>query len=161
MLFGHRLPALSFIAVRSEITAHQPMCSLPGLDNQIDDLLSLPLVNRYFERLLARGRPEKGDGQSAADVCLRFRELRRFQKLDELSGLSSRLENKEKLAHIRFVGEDQVLGFLSSEPGFDGMQSRSPKLERIRSAVLLPGEAFCISGSVNWAKMPCLIGSHW
>ena len=69
VLFGHRLPALSFVAVRSEITAQQPMCRLPGLHDQIDDLLSLPFVNRYFERLLARGRPEKGDGQIATYVC--------------------------------------------------------------------------------------------
>ncbi len=42
VLLGHRLPALPFIAVRSEITSHQPMCNLAGLDDQIDDLLSLP-----------------------------------------------------------------------------------------------------------------------
>ena len=139
VLFDHRLPALSFIAVRSEITAHQPMCHLAGLHNQIDDLLSLPLVNRYLERLLARGRPEKGDGQSAVYVCLRFRELRRLQKLDQLSCLSNRLESEEELAHICFVGEDQVAGFLSSEPGFDGMQPRGPELERIRKELLLAG----------------------
>jgi len=68
VLFDHHLPALSFIAVRSEITAHQPMCHLAGFDNQIDDLLSLPFVNRYLERLLAGGRPEKGYGQSAVYV---------------------------------------------------------------------------------------------
>jgi len=72
VLFDHRLPALSIIAVRSEIAAHQLMCHLAGFDNQIDDLLSLRLVNRHFERLSARRSPEKGDGQSAAHVCLRF-----------------------------------------------------------------------------------------
>jgi hypothetical protein len=44
------------------------MCHLAGFDNQIDDLLSLPFVNRYLERLLAGGRPEKGYGQSAVYV---------------------------------------------------------------------------------------------
>ncbi len=72
VLFDHRLPTIPFIAVRSEITAHQPMCHLAGLHNQIDDLLSLPLVNRYLESLLARGRPEKSDGQIAVYVCLRL-----------------------------------------------------------------------------------------
>ena len=67
-LFDHRLPAISFIALRSGITAHQPMCQLAGLLNQIDDLFSLPRVNRYFERLLASGRPEKGDSQIAIYV---------------------------------------------------------------------------------------------
>ena len=79
MLFDHRLPALSFIAVRSEITVHQPTCSLAGLHNQIDDLLPLPFVNRYLERLLAGGRPEKGDCQVAADIRLWFWLLRCFQ----------------------------------------------------------------------------------
>jgi hypothetical protein len=79
VLFDHRLPALSFIAVRSEITAHQPMCHLAGLTDQFDDLLSLPFVNRYLERLLFHGRPEKGDGQNSTYVLLRFRELRRLQ----------------------------------------------------------------------------------
>ena len=55
VLLDHRLPALPFIAVRSEITAHQPMCNLASLHNQIDNLLPLPLVDRYFESLLARG----------------------------------------------------------------------------------------------------------
>jgi hypothetical protein len=65
---GHRLPALPFIDARFEITSQQPMSSLPRLDHQVDDLLSLPLGNRYFERLSARGSPEKGDGQIAAYV---------------------------------------------------------------------------------------------
>ena len=139
----HRLPALPFIAVRFEITSQQPMCSLPGLNNQVDDLLPLPLVNRYFERLSARGSPEKGDGQIAAYVCLRFRELGRLQELDQLSCLSGRLESEEELAHICFVGEDQVVGFLSPEPGFDGMQPRGPELERIRN------ELFLVEGALH------------
>jgi hypothetical protein len=92
VLLDHRLPAPSFIAVRSEITAHQPMCLLAGLDNQIDNLLSLPLVNRYSESLLARGRPEKGDCQVAADIRLRLWLLRCFQDFEKLSGLGGRLE---------------------------------------------------------------------
>jgi hypothetical protein len=75
--FSQVLPALPFIAARFEISSQQPICSLPRLDHQIDDLLPLPLVNRYFERLLPRGSPEKGDGQIAY-ACLRFRELRRL-----------------------------------------------------------------------------------
>src|SRR5208337_3071961 len=109
-LFSQVLPALPFIAARFEITSQQPIWSLPRVDHQIDDLLPLPLVNRYFERLLPRGSPVKGDGQIAAYVCLRFRELRRLYKLDQLSRLSDRLETEKELAHICFVGEDQVLG---------------------------------------------------
>ena len=68
------------------------MCHLAGLHNQIDDLLPLPLVNRYLERLLARGRPEKGDGQVAAYIRLRFWLLRCFQDFEKLTGLGGRLE---------------------------------------------------------------------
>jgi hypothetical protein len=113
------------------------MCHLAGLHNQFDDLLSLSLVNRYLERLLVRGGPEKGNRQVVANVCPRIRELRRLEKVDQLSRLSNWLENEEELAHIRFFGEDQVLGFLRSEPGFDGMESLCLKLERIRFARML------------------------
>ena len=113
------------------------MCHLAGLHNQFDDLLSLSLVNRYLERLLVRGGPEKGNRQVVANVCPRIRELRRLEKVDQLSRLSNWLENEEELAHIRFVGEDQVLGFPCSEPGFDGMESLCLKLERIRFARML------------------------
>jgi len=122
VLFGHRLPALPFIAVRSEITSQQPICSLPRLNNKIDDLLSLPFVNRYFERLLSSGSPEKGDCQNAANIRLWLRMWRRLQNLDKSTSLRDRLDIKEELAYIFFVGEDQVLGFLSSEPSFYGME---------------------------------------
>ena len=92
VLFEHRLPALSFIAVRSEVTAHQPMCSLAALDYQIDDLLPLPLVDRYFEILLTRGRRDKGNCQVAADIRFRLWLLRCFQAFEKLSGLGGRPE---------------------------------------------------------------------
>jgi hypothetical protein len=92
VLFGHRLPSLPFIAVRSEIAGHQPMCSLAGLDEQIDDFLPLPIVNRHFESLLARGRTDKSDCKAAADIRLRFWLLRCFQDFEKLSGLGGRLE---------------------------------------------------------------------
>ena len=79
VLFGHRLPSLPFIAVRSEIAGHQLMCSLPSLRDQVDDLLSPPLGNRYLESLLANGRPDKGDCQVAADIRLRLCLLRCFE----------------------------------------------------------------------------------
>ena len=92
VLFDHRLPALPFIAVRSETTAHQPICILAGLDDQIDDVLPLPLVNRYFESRLARGRLDKRDCQVAAYILLRLWLLRCFQGFDKFSGLGGRLE---------------------------------------------------------------------
>ena len=91
-LFAYRLPSLPFIAVRSEITAQQPMCNLAALHYQIDDLLPLPLMNRYFERRFARGVPKKGNCQIAADIRFRLWLLRCFQDFEKLSGLGGRLE---------------------------------------------------------------------
>jgi hypothetical protein len=62
------------------------------LRDSADDFLPLPLVNRYFEGLLARGNPDKGDCQIPADIRLRFRVLRCFQDFEKLSGLDGRLE---------------------------------------------------------------------
>ena len=86
------LPSPSFVAGSLEIVARRRIHSLPELSNPVDDLLTLFIVNRYLERLLARGRPEKGDCQIAACACLRFRFLRRFQNLDQLLSLCGRLE---------------------------------------------------------------------
>jgi hypothetical protein len=91
-LFSHALSAPSFMAGRFEVVARCPICSLPELSNLIDDLLSLPLVNRYLESLLARRGPEKGDSQLVSDVCLWLRMLRRLQKFDQLPCLSNWLE---------------------------------------------------------------------
>ena len=59
VLFDHRLPALSFIAVRSQITAHQPMCHLAAFDNQIDGakLPSECLLKDFGEAFLAPWNP--------------------------------------------------------------------------------------------------------
>ena len=80
------------MAVRFEITAHQPMRHLAGLHNQIDDLLPLFLANRYLESRLARGRPNMGDRQVAADIRLRLCLLRCFEDFEELPGLGGGLE---------------------------------------------------------------------
>ena len=86
------LSATTFVAERSEIVARCQICSLPELSNPVDDLLPLPLVNRYFESLLARGRPDKGNRQVAVYIHLRLWLLRCFQDFEKLSGLGGRLE---------------------------------------------------------------------
>jgi hypothetical protein len=90
--FNHALPAPSFIALHLEIVARCRICSLPELSNPVDDLLPLPIVNRYFERLLARGSSEKGDCQVAAKIRLWFWMRRCFQDFEKLLGLGGRLE---------------------------------------------------------------------
>jgi hypothetical protein len=92
VLFDHRLPATTFVAERSEIVARCRICSLPELRNPVDDLLPLPIVNRYFESQLARGRPDKRDCQVAAYIRLRLWLLRCIQGFNKLSGLGGRLE---------------------------------------------------------------------
>ena len=92
VLFDHRLSATTFVAERSEIVARCQICSLPKLSNPVDDLLPLPIVNQYFEGLLARGRPDKGDCQVPAYIRLWLWLLRCFQGFDKFSGLGDRLE---------------------------------------------------------------------
>ena len=60
------------MAGHSEVVARCQICSLPELSNPVDDLLPLPLVNRYFESRLARGRPDKRDCQVAAYIRRRL-----------------------------------------------------------------------------------------
>ena len=68
VFFSLGLPAAYFVAAHNDFVAQQTICNLPELSNPVDDLLSLSLVNRYLERLLARGRPEEGDSQIAVYV---------------------------------------------------------------------------------------------
>ena len=44
-IFSHALSAPSFVAGRFDVVALRPICSLPELNNPVDDLLPLPLVN--------------------------------------------------------------------------------------------------------------------
>jgi hypothetical protein len=48
----------SFISLPLERIARRPICSLAELSNPVNDLLPLPIVNRYLESLLARGSSE-------------------------------------------------------------------------------------------------------
>ena len=92
VFFSLGLPAAYFVAAHDDFVAQQPICGLPELRNPVDDLLAFPLLDRYFERLLARGSPEEGDSQFVSDVCLWLRMLRRFQGIEQLLRLSGRLE---------------------------------------------------------------------
>jgi len=92
VFFSLGLPAAYFVAAHDDFVAQQTICNLPELSNSIDDLLSFSFVNRYFERLLTRGSPEKGDCQFISDVCLWIGMLRRFQGIKQLLCLSGRLE---------------------------------------------------------------------
>ena len=89
---SYELSATTFVAKRSEIVARRQICSLPELSNPVDDLLPLPLVNRYFKSRLTRERPDKGNCQVAAHIRPRLWLLRCFQDFEELSGLGGGLE---------------------------------------------------------------------
>ncbi len=78
------------------------MCHLAGLHNQFDDLLSLPLLHRCLERLLARGRPNKGNCQVAAHIRLRFWLLRCFQGFEKFSGVGGGLAEKLGIPKLNF-----------------------------------------------------------
>jgi len=55
VVFGHRLPALPFIALRSEITARQPMCLAAGLHNQGAAALMHYLPESLVSAIVRRG----------------------------------------------------------------------------------------------------------
>jgi len=92
VFFSLGLPAAYFVAAYDDFVAQQTICRLPELRNPVDDLLAFPLMNGHFERLLVRGRPDKGDCQFASDVCLWLRMSRRFQGIKQLLCLSGPLD---------------------------------------------------------------------
>ena len=91
-VLSYELSATTFVGEYSGFVARCLICSLPELSNPLDDFLSFPIVNGYFESLLARGRPDKGDCQVAAYIGLRLWLLRCFQDFEKLPGLGGRLE---------------------------------------------------------------------
>jgi hypothetical protein len=46
------------MAGRFEVVPSRRICRLPELSNPVDDLLPIPIVNRYFEGLLPRESSE-------------------------------------------------------------------------------------------------------
>jgi len=71
------------------------MCRLTDLFNPFEDVFALPFVNRHSEGLLAIRGLDDRNSQIAADVCLRFWFLRRFQDLEKLLGVGGRLEARK------------------------------------------------------------------
>ena len=86
------LSATTFVAGHSGVVARCLICSLAELKNSLDDLLPLPLLNRYSESLLARGGPDESNCQVASYIRLLLWLLRCFQDFEKLSGLGGRLE---------------------------------------------------------------------
>ena len=80
------------MAGRFESVAQRPLCRLADLFNPFKDVFALPFFNGHPEGLLAGRGVNDRDRQIAADVCLRFWFLRRFQDLKKLLGVSGRLE---------------------------------------------------------------------
>ena len=68
---------------------------------------ALPFVNRHPEGLPAVRGLDDRNRQIAADVCLRFRFLRRFQNLEKLLGVGGRLEARKQHLYIGFIREEQ------------------------------------------------------
>ena len=87
-----RLPALSFVARHFDSVAQRPLCRLADLFNPFEDVFALPFVNRHPEGLPTVWGLDDRNRQIAADVCLRFWFLRRFQDLEKLLRVGGRLE---------------------------------------------------------------------
>ena len=100
-------------------------------------MFALPFVNRHPEGLPAIWGPDDRNRQVAADVCLRFWFLRRFQDLEKLLRVSGRLEARKKQVYIGFIGEEHPARVLILQSGFKGMEASSLNLERIRHELVL------------------------
>jgi len=68
------------------------MYRLADLFNPLEDVYALPFFNRHPEGLPTVRCLDDGNRQIAANVCLRFWFLRRFQDLEKLLGVGGRLE---------------------------------------------------------------------
>ena len=110
---------------------------MTDLFNPFEDIFAFPFVNRHPERLPAVLGLDDRNRQVAADVCLRFWFLRRFQDLEKLLGVSGRLEARKKQVYIGFIGEEHPARVLILQSGFEGMEAGSLNLERIRHELVL------------------------
>src|ERR1035437_2641304 len=125
------LPTFSFMAGRFESVAQRPMCRLTGLFNPFEDVLAFPFVNRHPERLPAIRVLDDRNRQIAADVCLRFWFLRRFQDLEKLLGVGSRLEARKKQVYVGFIREEQFVR-LALQSGLKSVEASRLDLGWIR-----------------------------
>ena len=113
------------------------MCRLADLFNPFEDVFALPFVNRHPERLPAVRGLDDRNCKIAADVCLRFRFLSRFQDLEKLLRVGGRLEARKKQVYVGFIREEQFVRPLALQSGFKGMEASSLDLERIRHELVL------------------------
>ena len=145
-----RLPALSLMAGRFDSVAQRPLCRLADLFNPFEDVFALPFVNRHPEGLPAVRGLDDRNRQIAADVCLRFWFLRRFQDLEKLLGVGGRLEARKKQVYVGFIREEHSARVLILQSGFKGMEASSLDLERIRhELVLVQGVSHLRVGELN------------
>ena len=113
------------------------MCRLADLFNLVKDVFALPFVNRHPEGLPAVRGLDDRNRQIAADVCLRFWFLRRFQDLEKLLGVGGRLEARKKQVYVGFIREEHFVRPLALQSGFKGMEASSLNLEWIRHELVL------------------------
>ena len=142
------------MAGRFESVAQRPLCRLADLFNPFEDVFALPFVNRHPEGLPAVRGLDDRNRQIAADVCLRFWFLRRFQDLEKLLGVGGRLEARKKQVYVSFICEEHLARVLILQSGFKGMEASSLDLERIRHELVLVHGHRASPGSVNSTKMP-------
>ena len=125
------------MAGRFESVAQRPLCRLADLFNPFEDVFALPFVNRHPEGLPAVRGLDDRNRQIAADVCLRFWFLRRFQYLEKLLGVGGRLEARKKQVYVSFICEEHLARVLILQSGFKGMEASGLDLERIRHELVL------------------------
>jgi hypothetical protein len=133
-----------------ESVAQRPLCRLTDLFNPFNYVFEFPFVNRHPEGMPAVWGLDDCDRQIAADVCLRFWFLRRFQDLERLLGVGGRLEARKQHLCVGLIVEEHPARVLILQSGFKGMEASSPDLERIRhELVLVLDIAHCRVGKLN------------
>jgi hypothetical protein len=126
------------------------MCRLTDLFNPFEDVFALSFINRHPEGLPAVRGLDDRNRQIAADLCLRFWFLRRFEDLEKLLGVGGRLEARKQHLYIGFIREDQFARLLVLQPGFKRVKASSLDLERIRQKlVLVQGVSHLRAGKLN------------
>ena len=126
------------------------MCRLADLFNPFENVFAFPFVYRHPEGLPAVRGLDDRNRQIAADVCLRFWFLRRLQDLENLLGVSGRLEARKKQVYVGFIREEHLARSLILQSGFEGMEASSLDLERIRhELVLVQGVSHLWVGELN------------
>jgi hypothetical protein len=100
---------------------HAPLRGLAKLDDPVDDFLAPSIMDGDFEGALTLGSRENRQGKVPSYVDFWVWSFGGFQNLQHLVSISGRLEAAKQFLNLGFIGEEQIIGFICPESGFDRM----------------------------------------